>query len=102
MKTVFVSHPYASDPEGNFRKADKIVKELADKGIFSISPLHAFSYTDDTHRPEILRACRRMIEFCDEVWVFGDSPGTRMEAEHARELGIRVVRMYKDEEGGAA
>lgn len=99
MKTVFVSHPYAADPAGNFAKADKICKELADKGILSISPLHSFSYTDDTHRSEVLRACRRMIEFVDEVWVFGDSAGCRMEAAHAKELGIPVVYMYKRERG---
>ena len=43
-----------------------------------------------------------MIEFVDEVWVFGDSPGTRMEVEHAQELGVRVVYMFKREEEGVA
>ena len=102
MKRVFVSHPYAADPEGNFQKADKICKNLLEHGVFPISPLHSFSFTDDSYRMQIMDACRRMIEFVDEVWVFGDSPGTRMEVEHAQELGVRVVYMFKREEEGVA
>jgi len=48
---------------------------------------------DDLQREEILQVCFRLIDICDEVWIYGDSEGCRKEAEYARRAG-KVVRMY--------
>jgi hypothetical protein len=48
---------------------------------------------DDLQREEILQVCFRLIDICDEVWIYGDSEGCRMELEYARSIG-KVVRMY--------
>ena len=92
MKRVFISHPYKDDPKGNKKRADTICRELAKKGdILPISPLHLFSFMeDDLQREGILRVCFRLIDICDEVWVYGDSEGCRREANYAKSVGKPV------------
>jgi len=94
MKRVFISHPYKDDPTGNRKQADRICRELAREGMLPISPLHLFSFMDnDDKREEILQVCFRLIDICDEVWIYGDSEGCEKEREYARSIG-KVVRMY--------
>jgi hypothetical protein len=93
MKRVFISHPYKDDPERNKKRVDNICRELAEKGdILPISPLHLFSFMeDDDSREEILQVCFRLIDICDEVWVYGDSDGCRKERAYALSQGKRVI-----------
>lgn len=102
MIKIFVSHPLAGDFEGNRRKVDKICKYLTRKGYLPISPLHLFDFieeeTEDT-RYEILDICYYLIELSDEVWIYGDSEGCRLEREYAKAIGKPVEIFYK--EGGA-
>ena len=101
MKRVFISHPFASDPEGNRVRVDIICHDLVKQGILPISPLHLFSFMeDDLQREEILQVCFRLIDICDEVWIYGDSEGCKREAEYARRAG-KVVRMYGRDLGKA-
>ena len=102
MKWVFISHPYKDDPKGNKKLVDTICRELAKKDdILPISPLHLFSFTkDDSNREEILQVCFRLIDICDEVWIYGDSEGCRMELEYARSIG-KVVRVHGGNMGKA-
>ena len=95
MKRVFISHPYKDDPKGNKKRVDTICRELAEKDdILPISPLHLFSFMEnDEKREEILQVCYRLIDICDEVWIYGDSEGCKREAEYAQRAG-KVVRMY--------
>ena len=94
MKRVFISHPYKDDPKGNKKRADSICRELAKgKNVLPISPLHLFSFMeDDGKREEILQVCFRLIDICDEVWIYGDSEGCRREAKYAQSVG-KPVRM---------
>lgn len=93
---VFVSHPYAADPEENLRKAEYICRQLAKEGITPISPLHLFSfYEDDSNRDEIMEICLHMIDCADELWSYGDSEGCQVEREYAECIGIPVRRMYE-------
>jgi hypothetical protein len=96
MKWVFISHPYKDDPEGNKKRVDTICRELAEKDdILPISPLHLFScMKDDSNREEILQVCFRLIDICDEVWIYGDSEGCRKEREYALSIGKSVVIKY--------
>ena len=85
---VFISHPYADDPKGNFKKADKICKELIKQDITPISPLHLFSFYDnDENRAEIMAICKSLIDISDEVWIYGNSEGCMQELKYAKEKG---------------
>ena len=79
MKRVFVSHPYKDDPKGNKKRVDTICRDLAEKDdILPISPLHLFSFMEnDDNREEILQVCFRLIDICDEVWIYGTARGAR-------------------------
>ena len=101
MKRVFISHPFTSDPEGNRVRVDIICHDLDKQGILPISPLHLFSFMeDDRQREEILQVCFRLIDICDEVWIYGDSGGCEREAEYAQRAG-KVVMMYGRDLGKA-
>jgi len=102
MKRVFISHPYKDDPKGNKKRVDTICRELAEKDdILPISPLHLFSFMEnDDNREEILQVCFRLIDICDEVWIYGDSEGCEKEREYARSIG-KAVRIYGRDLGKA-
>ncbi len=92
MKRVFISHPFTSDPEGNRVRVDIICHDLVKQGILPISPLHLFSFMqDDLQREEILQVCFRLIDICDEVWIYGDSEGCRKERGYALSQRKRVI-----------
>lgn len=93
MKWVFISHPYKDDPKGNKKLVNSICRELAEKDdILPISPLLLFSFMkDDSNREEILQVCFRLIDICDEVWIYGDSEGCEKERDYALSQGKRVI-----------
>ena len=97
MKRVFISHPFTSDPEGNRVRVDIICHDLAKQGILPISPLHLFSFMEnDDNREEILQVCFRLIDICDEVWIYGDSEGCEKEREYAISRGKKVIKKRGD------
>ena len=97
MKRVFISHPFSSDPEGNRVRVDIICHDLAKQGILPISPLHLFSFMEnDDNREEILQVCFRLIDICDEVWIYGDSEGCEKEREYAISRGKKVIKKRGD------
>jgi hypothetical protein len=49
---------------------------------------------NDDKREEILQVCFKIIDICDEVWVYGDSEGCRKEREYALSIGKSVVIKY--------
>lgn len=94
MKKVFISHPLAGDMEGNREKADRICRYIVGQGLLPISPLHLFSYIDEEDerlRREIMEVCYRLIDLSDEVWVYGNSEGCKMEKEYAELKGKVVI-----------
>ena len=74
MVRVFVSHPLSGNFEGNRARVNRICKRIAESGRLPISPLHLFSFydsEDDELREAIMQVCFRLIDICDEVWVYG-------------------------------
>lgn len=91
MKRIYISHPYAGDPQGNKAKVEKICTDIIESGEgLPISPIHLFSFTDDTHREEILKACLALLSIVDEVWCYGTSSGVELERATAIERNIPV------------
>ena len=93
MKKVFISHPFKEDPEKNRARVDKICKSIKDH--LPISPLHLFAFMEsDGERDTIMEVCFRLIDISDEVWIYGDSEGCRIEKEHAMQTG-KIIREGK-------
>ena len=102
MIKVFISHPLTGAFDSNRASADRICRRLARQGLLPISPLHLFSFYDaEDHatREAILQVCFRLIDLCDEVWVYGDSEGCRLEADYAKHIGKIVRRVGTEGEG---
>ena len=93
MRKAFVSHPYTDNPDQNKRRADIICRRLLRDGILPISPLHLFGFVSNERgiREDIMTVCYRLIDMCDEVRVYGDSPGTQAEVRYAYQTGKPVV-----------
>jgi hypothetical protein len=97
MKRIFVSHPFADNPEVNRKIVDSICKELVKDGYLPISPIHLFGFMEnDDNRSDILKVCSDLINLCDEVWVYGWSEGCNLEAGIAEMIGKPVKRFYDD------
>jgi hypothetical protein len=35
--------------------------------------------------------CLTLLDLCTEIWIFGDSKGTRIEREYAKKIQIPIV-----------
>lgn len=91
---IFLSHPFADDPQANKRRVDFIAKEIreANPEALILSPLHSFSYFDtDDMREAIMYECYQMIEHADTcVFIQYDgflSSGQSDEKIYAEEIG---------------
>jgi nucleoside 2-deoxyribosyltransferase len=94
-KKVFISHPFAGKPIENMAKVDKICKQLDEDRFLPISPLHLFSYkTEDSDRELIMESCFKMIDFCDAVFIYGDSEGCIKELKYARKNNKLIKIKY--------
>jgi len=56
---------------------------------------------NDDKREEILQVCFRLIDICDEVWVYGDSEGCNKERYYALSRRKRVLKKRGDQNGEA-
>ena len=78
MTKVFISHPFTGLEAKNQSRAATITDIALEAGYLPVCPLALFKatgFTDSKHRRPIMDICRALISECDEVWVFGDSPG---------------------------
>ncbi len=90
MKRIFVSHPCGDSPQLDFLRADRICRQLLSRGVLPVSPLHLFSFAPGVRRGERLDMRLRLIDLCDELNVYGDSPETRAEVRYAWKRGMVV------------
>ena len=97
MQRVFISHPLFSEytQAKNFLSADRICRKAKESGYLPVSPLHLFSYFEETEtesdRLAILEYCKTLIDTCDEVWSYGISGGCVIEVAYAKEIGKPIV-----------
>jgi hypothetical protein len=100
MKTVFISHQYKDNPNENKIKIDKICKKILKEynDILPISPIHLFSFMndEDKYRKDIMDICYKLIDICDEIWIYSDSEGCRLERKYAEENNKKILNFYRN------
>lgn len=94
-KIIYVAAPYGGD-ENNKKKIEHTIRALV--GVYPqycfISPIHAFGFLyNDVDYNEGMQYCLTLLDMCDEIWIFGDSKGTRIEREYAKRYKIPIVEM---------
>lgn len=94
LRVVFVSHPFALDPDGNRRRVAAIARRLVLEKQLPLAPqIYLPVFLDEaTERELALRLCLRCVALSDEVRSYGEpTAGMRLEIAEARRLGIPVV-----------
>lgn len=94
MATVFISHPFSSNPDGSGVAVAAIARRLALDGHLPLAPqiyLPQFILEKD-ERVLTLWLCLRLVALSDEIRVYGEpSAGMHLEIAEARRLGVAVV-----------
>ncbi len=91
MKLIFVCSPFQGKKE-NIEKARKYCRMIVELGNIPLAPHVYFpQFMDDGKTEERRRALKmnkKLMEFCDEMWVFGDeiTDGMKEEIEHFKKL----------------
>jgi len=91
MMLIFVCSPFQGKKE-NIEKAKKYCRYVLELGYIPIAPHIYFPQFMDDSKPEERRRAlemnKKLMEFCDELWVFGDeiTEGMKEEIEHFKKL----------------
>lgn len=97
---VYVASPYAGDVTGNVAKAVGYCQYAISKGVIPIASHLLYPQMLDDTRTEDRELGMlfglRLLSLCDEVWVFGLSPGVDAEISEAKKL--RITLKYIDME----
>jgi len=84
MKVVYICSPFKGRKE-NMANAIRYCRKVVDMGHIPIAPHVYFpQFMDDNNpldRRKALEMNKRLMEFCDELWVFGDDITEGMEKE---------------------
>jgi hypothetical protein len=98
MKLVYLAHPVRGDIETNLKAASAWVRWATRlPGIVPIAPYFqsvvAFSDTDESERQEGFNHGLKVLQYCQELWVCGQtiSEGVQLEIDYAWRWQIPVV-----------
>src|SRR5437879_427288 len=94
--TLYICHPFSSDPQRNVDRVRKICRWFARQGYLPLAPhIYLPQFLDETSEREVaMDLCRGLIALADELLVFGDpTPGMHLEIEEAARLGVPVVHV---------
>lgn len=98
---AYICSPYSGDTEGNTLAASRYSRYATDLGYIALAPhlLLPQYLSEETERELAIRTDLRLLDLCQELWVFGNriSEGMKREIAYAQEAGI-PVRYIKEEE----
>ena len=95
MRKVYVSSQLRGNVQSNISKAQWYARFVAERGNLPIAPHIYFTQFLRDHIPEerdmAMEMNRELLEWCDELWVFGSviSEGMNQEIEWAQDKPIR-------------
>lgn len=93
---IYIAHPFLGKQK-NKRKVEKIILKLIKiyPDYLFVSPIHCtgFYYFKKPYE-EGMKDCYKLLEMCDQVWLFGEwynSRGCRLELDYAGRHGIPAI-----------
>lgn len=93
-KKVYIASPYAGDIETNVANAIKYCRFAIENNRMPIASHLLYPQILDDKNPKErevgLMFGLALLEICDEVWVFGNSPGVDEEVREAKRLGKNI------------
>jgi len=96
MKLIYVCSPYRGDVELNVARACRYCRFVYTQGAVPFAPhLHNTQFLDDcipNEREAGILLGLHMLQYCDELWIFGDklTEGMASELKAARQRNITV------------
>ncbi|OXY99962.1 hypothetical protein BEK98_01840 [Streptomyces diastatochromogenes] len=93
-------------PSRMANQADKFQNLVVEQGHAPLNPFRALPYAlfegGLPGRKQTLEWCCRLIDVCDQMWLFGISAGTLLEVQHLLDRGRRkdlrdFTHIYDDE-----
>ena len=91
---VYIYSPYAGDTKTNTENAKRYSRYAVDAGVIPFAPhlLLPLYMREESERGMALYMDLVFLSRCDELWVFGKtiSSGMQAEIDHATKLGMRV------------
>lgn len=102
MKKVYICAPLGGNVSINLRKAQLYAKYAFMCGMAPVVP-HFYALVLNDNKPEERELGRRagmsLLWLCDEIWVFGSTISTGMEAEirFCKDLNISIRRISDEE-----
>ena len=94
---------YCAIPSRMYIKSSLIMDYVESERCAPFNPLVAFPLErfefGSVGREETMNYCRKLIDLCDEFWVFGLSKGTIEEISYAIKIKkpIKIVKEFDDE-----
>lgn len=104
MKVVYIAHPIGGDVYENLEKIKHIVRcvNLKEKDTIPFVPYYSDVVSMDDENPieraKGLKNNLHLIQYCDELRLYGDkiSKGMISEIERAKELQIPIIPMTEE------
>ncbi len=94
---------YCAIPSGMYEKSRSIMDYIGSKNCAPLNPLLAFPLERFEFgvigRKETMEYCKKLINICDEIWLFGLSRGTIEEILYSIKIKkpIRVIKRFDEE-----
>ena len=106
MKLIYVASPYAGDVEKNVEYAKQACRTVMESGHAFFAPHLLYPSVLDDLVPEERQAGIEMgltlLYRCDELWAFGPTVSSGMQAEIAEAERLRIPVWRMDTEGKMA
>lgn len=102
MKLVYIAHPLAGDVQENLELAGKWVRWASRQpGIVPIAPYFqsvvAFSESNPEEREEGFQHGLKVLQYCQELWICGETISRGMQRELYSAQGWRIPVIYHEE-----
>lgn len=97
MKLIYICSPYRGNTAANAKAAQKYCRQVIEQGDIPVAPhLYFPQFVNDNdlkEREQALKIGLRLINYCSEVWVYGEkiSEGMKMEIAHAEYIGKPIA-----------
>jgi hypothetical protein len=92
-KVIYVAAPYGGKEENRAAVETKIKEFIKEYPQYCfVSPIHSFGFLYNTMSyDEGMEHCLTLLDLCTEIWILGDSKGTRIERKYAIRYKIPIV-----------
>lgn len=96
---IYIAYPYTENPVENTKFAEEVGIQLIRMGHAPYIPhKHTFGWEkrDDINYDDFIRFDLEWLGVCDAILFLGESRGTLIELERAKELGLKIFRRLEE------